>query len=92
MRVTESQLAALVDMLSPFRAQVHAHAEKLKKDTRVQHLPTRLRWDWLYAVPSSIRNPWVDALYGDGSTDEHIDTALRHAVTELGFPEFAEKP
>ena len=91
MKVTTQHLERLVDMLQPLAHKIPAYAETLKTDSRVEHLPTRLRWDWLYAVPASIRQPWIDALYGDGSTDEHIDTALRHAVMELNFPQFAEK-
>lgn len=57
------------------------HREALKDDPRVRDLEKRLRWDALHAV---IPSRWVcDNLY-PYVNDDHIDTALRRVMKEMG--------
>lgn len=41
------------------------------------HSDTRMRWDFLWAVPQEVRTPIVDRIYTYGN-DTHINTALKH--------------
>jgi hypothetical protein len=62
--------------------RLRQHREALKDDPRVRDLEMRLRWDALHA---GVGSRWVcDTLYVYGCNDEHIDTALRRAMKEVG--------
>jgi hypothetical protein len=44
----------------------------------------RFRWDVMWAIPYKIRRDIIDELY-EYCNDEHIDTALKKIVKELGL-------
>ncbi len=74
------------------RHAVLAHHASVSKEPRYQpgaagNLPKRKRWDLLRAAYN--RHPIAREAYALGCNDDHIDTALRHAMVELGWPEFA---
>ena len=74
------------------RSAVIAHREALGQEERYQpgnggNLPKRMRWDLFWAA--SNRHPIAREAYALGCNDEHIDTALRKAMEELGWPEFS---
>ncbi len=71
---------------------VLAHHASVAKEPRYQpgaagNLPKRMRWDLFWAA--SNRHPIAKEAYALGCNDDHIDTALRRAMVELGWPEFA---
>lgn len=73
------------------KENVEAHRAYLAGLPRYQpgmvgNLPKRMRWDLLYATQNTTLTREAYAL---GCNDEHIDTALRKAMNELGWPEFA---
>lgn len=87
MKVSPKSLAHIIQAMRPLSAKVKEHSERLRNDPGVKDLAMRVRWDWCYAAGL---NSFICALYAkEDVNDSHVDTALRHAVTELGFPEFA---
>ncbi len=66
-------------------ARVPDHIAYLRTDPRVKDINMRLRWDMAHYAKLT---PWfVDHVY-KYANDDHIDTALRTAMTELGVPQY----
>jgi hypothetical protein len=84
MRIGSAHYAHIHDAINALdRDKIAAHKEALRGDGRVKDLEMRFRWDLLWASGLS---PWMSAvLYPTGVNDDHIDTALRKVVRELGL-------
>lgn len=76
---TDLQSAILDTMMDIGAPKLAAYRKALETDNRVKDVNKRYRWDILFAVPSSRRNPIMNRLYAYAN-DEHIDTALRAIV------------
>lgn len=83
MKIKPEHYNALRAMLATVpQEKIAAHREKLVNDPRVRDLDMRLRWDLVWAVVPSC---WIsDNLY-PYMNDDHLDTALRAIVRELGI-------
>lgn len=64
------------------QAYVARYREQLKTDARVKELEMRLRWDLLH---SAVGSKWICDMLYPYANDDHIDTALRAVMRELGF-------
>lgn len=84
MRIGSAHYAHIRDAINALdRDKITAHKEALRGDGRVKDLEMRFRWDLLWASGLS---RWIsDTLYPTGVNDDHIDTALRKVVRELGL-------
>lgn len=83
MKITKQHYDHMLECMRPIVAdkRLPAYINQLKEDTRVKDINKRLRWDILYA---GIKSSWVsDNLY-TYANDDHIDTALRQIMKELG--------
>jgi hypothetical protein len=87
MRLTPEQYAALkaivarnVEMLGAEVIERHRVAIlRVAKDPA-----KRLRWDLFWCGAFSTRPALMQEIYATGANDEHVDTALRRIVKELG--------
>jgi hypothetical protein len=85
MKVKPEHYQQMLEAIRPLVTQVAAHRERLKTDSRVKDLEKRLRWDLLYASRCELAAHYIsDTLY-PYCNDEHIDTALKAIVKELGI-------
>lgn len=66
--------------------QISTHLDAIKKEGRAKNPAKRTRWDATYAAKLS---PWICANLYSYANDEHIDTALRSAMREIGVPDAA---
>ena len=71
------------------REAVNKHAEAVLSEGKFKDYGKRMRWDLLHASKLSSRsadnfNFVCDVLY-KYANDEHIDTALKNIVRELGY-------
>lgn len=85
MKVSPEHLNMLVEAIRPLSDKIIPHANALPTSARPpKNLPMRVRWDAFWAAK-------IDAspMYAYGCNDEHIDTALREVMRQLGFPQFA---
>ena len=80
MKLTPEQVAKLTEAMRPFVATIQDAAPTWP------HSAMRLRWDWAYGAKCS---PLFTEFYKAGANDDHIDTALRRVVRDLGFPQFS---
>lgn len=80
MKISPQDYQELKSLLAPLFPKLAAHREILKQDKRVKDLEKRLRWDWFWAAKCG---NWANKVY-KYANDEHIDTALRRAMVELG--------
>lgn len=94
MKITTEQYAALMRLLAVHsNEKIIEHSESLLTSASPpKDLPMRVRRDALwFSRPAESRAAWFDAAYKSGCNDEHIDTALRQAMTDRGLPQFAIK-
>ena len=64
-------------------AKVFAHRQFIANEGRAKDPEKRLRWDLSYYAGLT---PFIcDTVYGAGLNDDHVDTALRSIMRELGF-------
>jgi len=67
------------------------HLKQAKKDRTqyIKDIDMRFRWDCFWSRNLS---EWVrTTLYPIGINDDHIDTALKNIIKELGFPSTTRK-
>jgi hypothetical protein len=85
MKISPQDYQELKSLLAPLFPKLAAHREILKQDKRVKDLEMRLRWDLYSAAVASTSKgyDWQQRVY-IYANDEHIDTALRRAMVELG--------
>jgi hypothetical protein len=81
MKVTQAHYLHMKNAIAPYVQEAKAHRESLKTLPEKMDVEKRLRWDLSYRF---IGSKWVcDNLYSY-CNDDHIDTALRKVIDELG--------
>lgn len=80
MKITPQDYQELKALLTPLAPKLAAHRENLRNHAKFNDLEKRLRWDWLWFSDSK---NWVNKVY-KYANDEHIDTALKRAMAEIG--------
>jgi hypothetical protein len=86
MKIKAEHYRVMLEEIRPLAGKVPTHVEYLKKQGKVQDMNKRIRWDLLWAARLG---PWLsEAGIYDYANDDHIDTALRHIVDELGIASY----
>lgn len=89
MKINQDDYSIIVrkfEQLDPF--VIVLHGESLEKSEKPpKNLGMRVRWDCFRACFDYI---FTNNLYKQGLNDDHIDTALRKVMKEIGLPQFAE--
>ena len=89
MKITPSQYNHILEAIRPLVPKLQAYRELIAENPRAATSPMRVRWDASYAA--SGLTAWLCAtVYKSNCNDSHVDTALRRAMIDLGFPEFSK--
>lgn len=86
MKITKEHLESLVFLIGRVdREKIKQHEKTVIESGKFKDLKTRMRWDILRAaLPAN----WVcDNLY-PYLNDQHIDSALKHALKECGLSQY----
>ena len=88
MKLTHEQYSHILESIRPLVPKLQAYRELITDNPRAATSPMRIRWDACYAAGL---NAWLCAtVYKSDNNDSHLDTALRRAMIDLGFPEFSK--
>lgn len=81
MKITTEHYAEMRATILKLKDKVPALRHAIIKEGRSKDVEKRLRWDLLYLAQLS---PWICSEIYVYADDEHIDTALRSIMKEMG--------
>jgi len=82
MKIQPLHYQQMRDEIAKLAARMPAHREAVKASGKFKDLEKRIRWDALHAA---IGSQWLCEVIYPYANDEHIDTALRAIMRELGL-------
>lgn len=81
MKIKPEHFDHILAAMRPLADKIPAHRESVRASGKFRDLEMRVRWDWAHAA--GLTPYFCREIYGYAN-DDHIDTALRAAVKELG--------
>ena len=82
MKILPEHIDHMKTAIAPLAPLVAAQRDAVKASGKFQDLEKRIRWDVCYAAGLT---PWIYSTLYPYANDEHIDTALRSIMRELGL-------